>query len=616
MLEIDLLSLSSFKMPAIVGYQTRLPRSQEIRMPTAHYVPETETALTFARSKPLWQELLPVTAIFAVSCGVFFGALGDFPLFNPDEALYAEPAREMLETGEYITTLLNYVWRFTKPPLAIWAMAGSMQVFGVNEFAARFFGAACGAVLVACTYCFASRFTNARTALIASAALTAAPLFVGTGRESIVDMPLTLFVAGSLMCFYRAFNERDSFFKWLAYVLVGLAVMTKGPVGAVLPVAIVAAFHVLRGTFKQCLGVLQPLTGSVIVGAIALPWFVAEIIITKGAYFQEFIVRENFQRFTTVVDAHKGPWYYHILAMFGGFFPWSVFLPQAAGRALEPVIAAWSRRSGPSAREVGEHLQRRQTLIDRIGQVVLRIRNLNARQELMLFLLLWTVAVVAFFSASVSKLLPYTLPAFPAIAILIAMEIDACITEKARLRLMIPFAVIATAYGVLLGIGPFILGKLRDAPAQLKDIALAGVVLESALTVVTLILLSLRRSVAAISVFASATILLLAGIGSQVLPILSQKWEGALPDFSRYAGACNDPIYVFDIRKPGVPFYTHRKVIQPAHWALMVEMLQKDAQAYILSKVSNEKHFLKLPGCKVMARDGSFILVRWQQNLL
>src|SRR5271170_8092183 len=69
----------------------------------------------------------------------FFSHLGNMPLFNPDEGLYAEPAREMLDTGEYITTLLNYAVRFTKPPLIIWAMALSYKILGVNEFAARFF---------------------------------------------------------------------------------------------------------------------------------------------------------------------------------------------------------------------------------------------------------------------------------------------------------------------------------------------------------------------------------------------------------------------------------------------------------------------------------------------
>ncbi len=81
--------------------------------------------------------------VMSTSCMVFFNGLGKYPLFNPDEALYAEPAREMLVTGEYITTLLNYVVRYTKPPLVIWAMAGSYKIFGVNEFAARFFGVAC-----------------------------------------------------------------------------------------------------------------------------------------------------------------------------------------------------------------------------------------------------------------------------------------------------------------------------------------------------------------------------------------------------------------------------------------------------------------------------------------
>lgn len=107
--------------------------------------------------------LATVLVVFASACLLIFYKLGAFPLFNPDEALYAEPAREMLETGEYITTFLNYAVRFTKPPLVIWAMAAGYHLFGVTEFAARYFGAACGAILVAATYLF----TRAQIAITA-----------------------------------------------------------------------------------------------------------------------------------------------------------------------------------------------------------------------------------------------------------------------------------------------------------------------------------------------------------------------------------------------------------------------------------------------------------------
>ena len=115
--------------------------------------------------------LLGLLAVTAISAFVYFNGLGNLPLFNPDEALYAEPAREMIVTGEYITTLLNYVVRFTKPPLCIWAMAGCYQIFGVNEFAARFFGAACAVVLVAITYLTMVRCISPRAAIFGSLTL-------------------------------------------------------------------------------------------------------------------------------------------------------------------------------------------------------------------------------------------------------------------------------------------------------------------------------------------------------------------------------------------------------------------------------------------------------------
>ncbi|HEY9712154.1 MAG TPA: glycosyltransferase family 39 protein, partial [Chroococcales cyanobacterium] len=179
--------------------------------------------------------LIGLAAIFLCGSVLFFSDLGSFPLFNPDEALYAEPAREMLVTGQYITTLLNYVVRYTKPPLVIWIMALSYKIFGVNEFAARCFGAGCGVFLIAATYLFCLRHASKRIAIIAALVLATSPLYIGTGREAITDMPLSLFVAGSLMAFFHGFQQSNKLWVALAYVLTGLAVMTKGPVAVVLP---------------------------------------------------------------------------------------------------------------------------------------------------------------------------------------------------------------------------------------------------------------------------------------------------------------------------------------------------------------------------------------------
>jgi 4-amino-4-deoxy-L-arabinose transferase-like glycosyltransferase len=141
-----------------------------------------------AKPKKLGLELAVVALVFATAGYIFYTALGDVPLFNPDECFYAEPAREMLETGNWITTTLNYDIRYTKPPLHYWATALSYYLFGVDEFAARFYSATCAAILVASTYCLTNKFVGMRAGLIASAVLMSAPLYVVTGRLAIIEM--------------------------------------------------------------------------------------------------------------------------------------------------------------------------------------------------------------------------------------------------------------------------------------------------------------------------------------------------------------------------------------------------------------------------------------------
>lgn len=545
-----------------------------------------------------WSLLLQFTAVFSVACFVLFDGLGNFPLFNPDEALYAEPAREMLESGEYITTYLNYVVRFTKPPLCIWAMAGCFQIFGVTEFAARFFGAACGAILVGMTYLFLNRFAGRRSAVIAAIALLTAPLFYGTSREAITDAPLSLFMACGFMGFYAFLKTGRTFWLWTAYVLLGLAVMTKGPVAVVLPVMVLGVFHTLKGDLFKALWSYRPIVGALIVGAIALPWFVTEIVVTKGAYFQEFIMRENFQRFTSVVDAHKHGWWYHVAAMFGGFFPWSVFLPCAVARSIAPIVQAVKQGVGYGPRLVGT-LER-------------TLKSLTLRQELLLYSLCWAGVTLVFFSSSVSKLLPYTLPAFPAIAILVALEIDSALQNKEKLRLLVPMGLLACIFGAAILIANWALTHLSGAPPGLSKPVLAFAAFESVIALVSLLLMRFWKPHVGIALFCGLFTVSVVHFSSQIIPVLSQHWEGPIPAFAHYAALSDEPIVIFGTRKPGFPFYAKRKVYNAPDMHYLTEHLDSMKSAYILSKVKTKGFMEAISGnCKVVARDGEYILVHW-----
>lgn len=543
---------------------------------------------------------LALLGTFVVCTCVFFNSIGSFPLFNPDEALYAEPAREMLTNGDWLTTHLNYIVRYTKPPLVIWAQALLMSVLGVSEFSARSFGAACGVMLVLLTQIFVTRYVGLRAGLVAAASLISAPLFFGTARECITDMPLSLFLAAGFMAFYAAFREKSNkLFAMLGYVCIALAVMTKGPVAIVLPVAVLGFFHLTTGTLKEAWSRYLPILGFALVAVITLPWFIAEIIVTNGEYFQEFFVRENFQRFTSVVDSHKGPIWYHVAAVMGGFFPFSLYLPQALITVclqLKEKFMQLSSLDGP---------------LDKIWGIPKTLNQLEQRAALQFYTFLWLLITVAFFSASVSKLMPYTLPAFPAAATLFALEIERGIASRGRWRLLAPIALVAVVYGCLLFAGPWIISKIRHLPDGVAPLVQPATIGMSIAMVIAVLAGFLNRKQVAIGVTMVAHILLVTLLAPPLVQALSKQWEGPIPEFSRYVGKVEEPAFVFDMRKPGVPFYAGRQMSQAWTWATLTSELSRMKRGYVITRARNKGPFLELPGFTVIKEEGLYILIRF-----
>lgn len=601
------------------------------------------------KQKRLGVELAVVALVFSAACYMFYTALGDVPLFNPDECFYAEPAREMLETGNWITTTLNYDIRYTKPPLHYWATALSYYLFGVDEFAARFYSATCGAVLATSTYCLTNRFVGMRAALITVAVLLSAPLYVVTGRLAINEMSLSLFSTGGLYCFYTAFREKRISYAWLGYALLAGGMMTKGPVGIVLPVLILGVYHLARRNFIEAIKFYKPHWGALLAAALSLPWYVIETIVTKGEYFTCFIVMENFQRFTNVVSGHKAPWWYHIAAVFGGFLPWSLFLPQAIHNALNPDRDL----------TLSERNQSRSAILD-------RFKNLDARQDLALFAVCLFVTTIAFYSASVSKLLSYTICCFPALAIAVGLLIDKSIDKPSVKSLLLPVLIIATAFGIGNFCEPLIVKLVRGAPGNIVQVIEGIMLLEFGAFTVATILIALRRRVMAVAIVSLSTIFALSHFGLQIVSAVSTKQERGLPALARFAATSNDPIFTYKARMPSVPFYTRRETVfspaqeipiagtdrytgvagqsqppeitifgkkfgpgetaeqlaaaediaaLPKYERLSGDVVLKEVEtrprAYILSKANDVKDFNNRPGYKLIGKLNSFALIQW-----
>jgi 4-amino-4-deoxy-L-arabinose transferase-like glycosyltransferase len=327
--------------------------------------------------------------ILAVVLGIpFFQYLGGLPLIDPDEGRYAEIPREMLERGDLITPTLNYVKYFEKPPLLYWINAASLKVFGLNEFGARFPSALCGLLTVLATYIIARQLYGRRAALISSLILGTSAGFVIQSRIILTDMLLTFCLTAALGSFIVAAQRegrRSRSLPWyLFYLFCALATLAKGLIGMVFPAGIIF-FYLLLSRRWKLLREMRLIPGLLLFLAVSAPWFVA-VSLRNPEFAHFFFIREHFERFTSTVHGRYQPFWFFVPVLLGTMLPWSFFIPGA-------LVRAWRDRH----REDGQ-----------AG----------------MYLMIWTALIFLFFSKSNSKLIPYILPIFPSLAMLIGRRID------------------------------------------------------------------------------------------------------------------------------------------------------------------------------------------------
>jgi 4-amino-4-deoxy-L-arabinose transferase-like glycosyltransferase len=307
-------------------------------------------------------------AVAALALILFFFHLGTYGLWEPDEARYAEIAREMLASHNFIVPHLNYVPYVEKPPLLYWLTAGSMKLLGVNEFAARLVNAGAALIGVLATYLFALSTFDYRRARLAGAVLATSALYAVMAQVLTTDMLLTAAITVAMFAFFIQWRDGGRWW-WLCYLAMGLAVLTKGPVGVVLPLMTAAIFLWYEGQWRGAIRRFHLIAGLIIAAGVSLPWFVAITLLEPG-FFDFYFVGEHLRRFLEPRYSHGEPIYYYIPVIAGGFMPWSLATLFIPWRSLKP---------NPARR----------------------------------FCLIATATVFVLFSLASAKLVPYILPAFP-----------------------------------------------------------------------------------------------------------------------------------------------------------------------------------------------------------
>ncbi len=314
---------------------------------------------------------------------LFFAGLGRFPLLEPDEGRNAEVGREMMASGDWITPHFNNLVYLDKPALFFWMEASSLKILGVSETAARLPSALMALGTMLLVWFLARRMFGDSSGLRAGLIFAACPLALVLAREVIFDMTLTFLLTVAMTAFWLI--DESGFKKpglnALMFAAMGLAVITKGFVGILIPLIAILIYQSLRGRAKEWLR-LRWGWGLLVLLAVALPWFIA--VSMRNPDFPKYAFwNESLKRFSTTASHRGGGIFYYIPIFLGGFFPWSLFL----------LLAGWNR--------------------------IRRWRELQKEASRpFLFLLSWAAWVFVFFSLSHSKLPTYFLPAIVPLSIL------------------------------------------------------------------------------------------------------------------------------------------------------------------------------------------------------
>ena len=305
---------------------------------------------------------------------------GLYSAFDKDEPKYLEAAYEMVKRGDYITPYYNYEFRFDKPILIYWIIVLGYKVFGIGEFGGRFFVSLCGVLTILILYWWLSRWKEERFAFWSSLVLLSLLDFIIMSSVAMPDIALTSFITGALIFFFEGFHRKNRNFYRLAFLFSGLATLTKGPVGLVLPGLIAVIYLILRRELIKTLKDIPWLSGFTIYFAVVLPWYGAIFYKHGYEFFRDFIIFHNIHRFFGKIPGHPTAWWYYFVNYFWLYLPFSLFFLFAIYRIFKE-----KRLFGDNVLE---------------------------------FSIVWFFTVFLFFQIAHTKLAHYLLPSFPAFAVI------------------------------------------------------------------------------------------------------------------------------------------------------------------------------------------------------
>jgi 4-amino-4-deoxy-L-arabinose transferase-like glycosyltransferase len=560
------------------------------------------------RSRDRWVLL----GLLALSAGLFFARLGTPGLFDADEPAYAQAAREMLESGDWVTPRFNGQPRFDKPVLFYWLIVLAYRVFGIGEFAVRCWSALAGVGLVLVLAGAARRRFGPPADLWTGLVFATTLLTALLARAAVTDMLLTLFVAGAVLLGLEALGaptpqaaRRPALLGWGA---AALAVLVKGPIGLLVPaLALVPALWILRelAAWRR----LVPWQGPLLLAALAGPWYALALGANGWAFVEGFVLKHHVTRYVGVVSSHAGPLWFYLPVLLVGFFPWSGYLPRALWRAWRVARARQAATPG---------------------------------DRLLLVSACWAVGLLLFFSLAGTKLPSYLFPAFPALALLVGNDLAragreagsrgageagkrpapasaAPVAPPGWLARLGAWLIGVTGIGLAAALAalPLLLDRLRPLSRGVLDGAVVSPALPIGLAAWLLLgtLLALgRRGPARSAILAGTMVGLILAAGLLVGPQAYAVVQAPLREFAlaaRHALPAGEPVVVYGLNAPTIVFYADRRVLplgpgDPAAIPRIEGMVRSGRPVAVITRQVHAPALESIPGLSRRASRGGY----------
>jgi len=534
--------------------------------------------------------------ITAVAAALLLPWLGSMTLFDVDEPRFAEAARSMNVTGDLLIPYFNGEVRYDKPPLIYWVMMAGYRVFGVNEWGARIGSAVAGIGSCLMVFAIGTAMFGRRAGMVSAIVAATTLLIVIEGRTATADSLLLFTILVMFFGFWRIHTGHRRIGSY-ALMYGGLAAgsLTKGPVSLAILVVAMLLYAMLRRDYSlgRRPAVAQWLSevwlvarqtrlwlGLLFTLLIVLAWFIPALVATHGGFLTDGFIRHVVHRSfaSHAMENHGGiPVVFYLAVLPVAFFPWFAILPESFRRFLND-------RSDPGRRA---------------------------------FLLAWAIAPFLVFSFLTTKLFHYTMPAYPALAIICGWAAGSAFDER---KTFLAHWVGKAGVGVFIAAGVALAAAVLIYPATIpwKELARSMIAPHVALLVLTcgafLMLRDVRNrlAVTGIALLTMIAILTLLGSGAASLGN-SAMFKNLAADVKAELKPGDIVVHVGTL-EPSLVFYLQRSILSADDTAELLGILRAGNRCICIAHTSKAAIIEQAGGVKV--KEGSYFDTRkmtWRQ---